>query len=784
MEAIGIKLADGSFYPILEYGKPQKKNLALTTVKDNQTTVHVDLYRSSSSSMADAQYVDTLEIKDLHPHSNGEPNLSLDIELDADNKLSAKIHDPETDRQVSLMSRPITERSGPVNFAIDAPSEEDKKTFEDIFDGKKNEPEPSFEDILDSISSDAEAEQKPFAITEDDVAKLDKDVTTTEVTSLGPAPAEDDFAFETLPKEGKASRSSAKSRHQEGSDEGDVAELPDFDESLFADDSEQPKAPEAAEPVVAEEKDEPVTTLNDAADTDFDFSTAGDKDVSASLDLPEFNEPDASSSINTETGFEFVDEPLEDTHDKLVMPPEHDEAVAMADTETIGNTAEETFDDVIPHDDLLDEELADRKPVSDEGLDLPDFTLDDVDTANVDLNKDIDLPPLPSFGDSIDEAVEQSTGSTSTDFDLPDYPDFSMEETEETNKTSKALEMPNTQEMSGPAASSDDFELPALPDFTETEKSFLEDQGDPSSDNSNFDWPDFNSEDYADKKDDFELPDFGDISAATNSTLASDTDFEVPDFADDESESDFDKFFGDDAAQQPSSVTPQNMFNDLFDKETIEGKSSTAFEEEKREEKKKTRIPVIICVACAIICVLCLLFLFIIPTKFNLINRAQQPQIAEKTHQEQKDKGKAAEIAGTDTKGDKSDNVMPPADTSLPPQQSSTQEQAVVTFTPSGSTSAPAQTQTTAPRQAEPVPAKENKIVIATVPSQVVPDQPVKSTKKVPDIKYTVVWGDTLWDISNAYYKNPWRYKYLAQYNKLSNPNYIKAGSVILIPAE
>ena len=48
MKMIGIKLADGSFYPIMEEGKPCRKNLGLTTVKDNQTRVLVDLYRSKT----------------------------------------------------------------------------------------------------------------------------------------------------------------------------------------------------------------------------------------------------------------------------------------------------------------------------------------------------------------------------------------------------------------------------------------------------------------------------------------------------------------------------------------------------------------------------------------------------------------------------------------------------------------------------------------------------------------------------------------------------------------
>ena len=48
---IGIKLADGSFYPIMEDGVPQKKLMELTTVQDNQTTASIDLYRSESGTM-------------------------------------------------------------------------------------------------------------------------------------------------------------------------------------------------------------------------------------------------------------------------------------------------------------------------------------------------------------------------------------------------------------------------------------------------------------------------------------------------------------------------------------------------------------------------------------------------------------------------------------------------------------------------------------------------------------------------------------------------------------
>ena len=128
MKTIGIKLADGSFYPILEEGTPRQTTLDLTTVNDNQTTVQVDLYRSETGSMKDAEYVDTMQIDNLVKHPNGEPDLSLTINLDENNKLSAEINDPESGAHsnitVTLVSRTLEERSNPTNFEINMPEDE------------------------------------------------------------------------------------------------------------------------------------------------------------------------------------------------------------------------------------------------------------------------------------------------------------------------------------------------------------------------------------------------------------------------------------------------------------------------------------------------------------------------------------------------------------------------------------------------------------------------------------------------------------------------------------
>ena len=119
---IGIKLADGSFYPILEEGSPQSKIIELTTVRDDQTTVQLDLYRSSSDDMEDAEYVDTLLVENLLPRPKETPTLNLKIELDSENVLSASIEDCESGEssatKVSLVNLDSSERTIVPDFSM------------------------------------------------------------------------------------------------------------------------------------------------------------------------------------------------------------------------------------------------------------------------------------------------------------------------------------------------------------------------------------------------------------------------------------------------------------------------------------------------------------------------------------------------------------------------------------------------------------------------------------------------------------------------------------------
>ena len=123
MRTIGIKLADGTFYPILEEGEPKRRELEVTTAKDNQDEVRIDLYRSDDESGTNAEYVDTLTVPNLNPHPNGEPSLRLSISLDENGELSAEIVDGETgakrDTKVSL-----PDFDAPAEESADASEEE------------------------------------------------------------------------------------------------------------------------------------------------------------------------------------------------------------------------------------------------------------------------------------------------------------------------------------------------------------------------------------------------------------------------------------------------------------------------------------------------------------------------------------------------------------------------------------------------------------------------------------------------------------------------------------
>lgn len=366
MKTIGIKLADGTFYPILEEGTPKKRMLDLTTAKDNQTKVQIDLYRSENGSMEEAEYVDTLEVTKLVPHPNGEPEFHLSIGLDDKNNLTAEVVDPETGKksetEVNLVSRTLAERAEPADFALNdsriSPASEvtEDFSFEDfsdetlaaddsvkiddipdfsdsIIDDDPTNPDPAISETtlspedLPEIKSDA-LEDMPFsfdtseAFTTDDVAETStddddlgiSDTTLESVTfesSIPDATQTDDFSSESVPDDYSSDAILSGNDDTFASDSTDL-DLPDFDETV----TEETAA-----------GDDSVTGLSfdDLNDPSF---AATESDIDNAFDTSALDAPAdesgafASDTFNDDFTADFDTSDLDETLDKLNSKPE------------------------------------------------------------------------------------------------------------------------------------------------------------------------------------------------------------------------------------------------------------------------------------------------------------------------------------------------------------------------------------------------------------------------------------------------------------------------------
>ena len=368
------------------------------------------------------------------------------------------------------------------------------------------------------------------------------------------------------------------------------------------------------------------------------------------------------------------------------------------------------------------------------------------DVAEVDPDSKNDEPQAEGF-----KAEDEPAFDTKTDAPAEEKAE-SEEKSDNSNPVSEDFEIPDFDKTSEKTKEADNFDAAdnfELPEFPEDNlDSKTDDDFSGLKDN---DFADLKNDDFSDlKSEDFELPDF-DKTVTENSAKPEGLSgyFDDPAFKNDpvfnetnldstNNEIDFDTS----ALDSPvASASPAMDFSDLYDKETLDGKNNSYDEEE--ETEKKTRVPVIICVVCAIICVIAtLLILFVVPSKYNLL----------KNHKEKE----PTEIL--------SENNSQTEDSDI--QQDIQNEEVAA--------------------EPEPAPeAVEDTVVVAPEPEVVVPVPPApKPVEKAKDIKYRIRWGDTLWDISDAYYKNPWRYKKIARYNKIKNPDLIISGTDILIPVE
>lgn len=583
MKQIGIRLADGSFYPIMEDGQKCSKTLGLTTVKDNQTRVIVDVYRSQTGTMEDAEYIDSLQIENLVEHPNGTVDINLDIGLDENGKLKAAMIDPETGNtssaDVTLVSRTLEERLEPTNYEIS------------MSDSEKQSDTDSNEEQKDSVNEDSNVAGAALAGAAVGavaggiiVNELNKDSEQNEQTQTASENAKAETDFEE--------------NSEDFFDLGDTI---------------------VEEPVVSDD----VTSAQEEAEKTVD-ATQGDSSISDDIS---FEEPAEDSvleeNVSSEDSFELpnFDDEVQDSLETEISVPKQE---LENSTSEVADTKEDVQEPTSPATEISEQPLIDEEPHLDDTV--------------------------------VSESQDSQTAQENS-LDGFDLPDFNLPEENEENSESETSN----------SLSDDDF----LKTIDSDSNSLKETE------------PIFNND------------------------LVNDN-------------------------------TPSNgiNFNGLYDKETEQGTSSVSSDDEVSESvRKKTKTPVIICLVCAIICLICAaLVLFVVPSKFNLLGKKN-------SNSEPKE-------------------VAPVLEEVVPSKQ---EEQKEVEPTP--------------------IEAKEDEIVVAQEPEEVIPEPPAPPVEKPKDITYKIKWGDTLWDIADAYYKNPWRYKYIARYNGIKNPDYIISGTTITIPA-
>jgi len=86
---IGIKIANGEFYSIIDENSQVKKRLVLTTVHNEQRSVQIDLYKSYTRTMADALYIGSLVVEDIKPRLKGEPSIEMVISSTEEGNITA-----------------------------------------------------------------------------------------------------------------------------------------------------------------------------------------------------------------------------------------------------------------------------------------------------------------------------------------------------------------------------------------------------------------------------------------------------------------------------------------------------------------------------------------------------------------------------------------------------------------------------------------------------------------------------------------------------------------------
>ena len=376
MKTIGIKLADGSFYPVLKEGSPSERLLELTTAHNNQTKVMVDLYRSELGSMEDAEYVDSLQIEDLNEHPNGVPTLTFTVSIDENNKLSAKMVDNETGLQsnatITLVSRTLEERLLTDEYNIKDPT-------------------------IEGVSLTNTEENSLFGTDEEDANK-DDDVAAPESDQTI------DFTFEP--------------------------DLPDFNAPV-------PESPDTNATAVESEPEADVNVIDEFEAPIEETAIEDEPVIDDSFDVPSETTEDSSTEVTVDEPIDTQAEEAENEMTSNALDNLREQLVAEPDAKDIADIPQEPSSDEFELPPMSDFNPLDEPILEDDALTIDEFQTEEV-PENSDSDLTISSEPLDFTFDipeensqnSTDEAPQtiEETSALSGGFDMPDTTSTSLDD--------------------------------------------------------------------------------------------------------------------------------------------------------------------------------------------------------------------------------------------------------------------------------------------------------------------------------------------------------------------
>ena len=418
---IGIKLADGSFYPILEEGKPQVQTIELTTVRDDQTTVQLDLYRSSSDNMEDAEYVDTLLVENLLPRPKETPTLNLKIEIDSENVLSASIEDCESgehsETKVSLVTLDSSERTIVPDFSMIETEDSDNINGDALLDEFADNTIATQEEVVDNeLSKDDELNLDDFddmdeLITEDNSENVNNFIEESEVSEeINEMPALDD-----MPDFAEDTEEVSVESSEEVDEMPALDDMPDFADETVETSEEVEDMPVLDDmPDFADETVETSEEVDDMPELDDmpDFAEAPEEvseeveDMPALDDMPDFAEDTVETSEEVEEMPvlddmpDFADDTAE-TSEEIDDMPELDIPVTDDIDESNGFQSDIMQDSILDNDFNLEESSLDEEEFPDFG----DIATSEPEENQVDDDNDDGFFGIGNDFGSIDEEI-------------------------------------------------------------------------------------------------------------------------------------------------------------------------------------------------------------------------------------------------------------------------------------------------------------------------------------------------------------------------------------------